>query len=219
MFGKGSFFQYINRTATNDGKIELANLLTENKIDGIIEKQNAINELSRKVKWRQHFSALASLVTVKHKTDYYCKLDFELQNSFPKLFMNSSNCFSIISLALIGLVSFGIISFYSLIIWFFIGLFITGRFLKKTNNLYTETDNIRETFKQYHLLLNEIEKEKFTSKNLIEKQEIIKSENKKASVIFKEFSKILDAFDQRNNIVIAVFGNGLFLWEIKMHVK
>ena len=42
----------------------------------------------------------------------------------------------------------------------------------------------------------------------------IVSENKKASIIFKKFARILDAFDNRNNIVIAVVGSGLFLWEI-----
>ena len=31
LFGKGSFFQYLNRTKTNDGKAFLANTLTENK--------------------------------------------------------------------------------------------------------------------------------------------------------------------------------------------
>ncbi len=94
------------------------------------------------------------------------------------------------------------------------GLFITGRFLKKTNNLYSETDKVRETFKQYHQLLKEIEKEEFTSKIIKDKQEVVNSEDKKASVIFKEYSKILVAFDQRNNIIISVLGNGLFLSEI-----
>ncbi len=68
-------------------------------------------------------------------------------------------------------------------------------------------------------MLNEIESENFTSKNLIENQKIIQSENKKASTIFKEFSKILDAFDQRNNILIAVFGNGFFYQKLTMLVK
>ena len=86
--------------------------------------------------------------------------------------------------------------------------------MKRTSNLYSETDKVRETFKQYHVLLNEIEGEEFLSKILQEKQVIIKSETKKASKIFKEFSKILDGFDQRNNILIAFFGNGLFLSEI-----
>ena len=176
--------------------------------------EGIIDVLSRKVKWRQHFSALASLVSVKHKTGFIANWILNYKTVFPNYLRKVQIGFSIISLALIGLISFGIISFTGLIIWFFIGLFITGRFLKKTNNLYTQTDKIRETFKQYHFLLNEIEKEKFTSKTLLVKQDIIKSENKKASIIFKKFARILDAFDNRNNIVIAVVGSGLFLWEI-----
>ena len=62
LFGKGSFFQYINRTKTNDGTVFLAKELTENKTTGILEKQNALQELSQKVVWRQHFAALARLI-------------------------------------------------------------------------------------------------------------------------------------------------------------
>ena len=214
LFGKGSFFQYINRTTTKDGEIVLANTLTENKTITILEKQKALIELSEKVVWRQHFSALASLVTVKNTSKAVVNWISNYTSVFSKNVAKFQVGFSIISLFLIGLISFGIISFSYLIIWFFMGLFLTGRFLKKTNNLYSETDKVRETFKQYHQLLNEIENEDFSSKILKEKQEIINSEDKKASAIFKEFSKILDAFDQRNNIIISVLGNGFFLSEI-----
>ena len=219
LFNRGSFFQYTNRTKTIDGKSSLAELLTENKIDGIVEKQKAINELSEKLKWRQHFSALASLVTVKNNTGFITKWILNYTSVFPKLLSVIQIIFSMISVILIGLVSFGFISFTLITIWFFIGLFITGVFIKKTNNLYSETGKVRETFKQYHQLLNEIESETFSSKNLIENQKVIQSENKKASTIFKEFSKILDDFDQRNNILIAVFRNGLFLSEVNNAFK
>ncbi|WP_405564340.1 MutS-related protein [Polaribacter sp. Asnod6-C07] len=214
LFDRGSFFQYANRTATFDGKKALANLFTDNNIDAIIAKQHTINELSEKVKWRQHFSALASLVTVKNTSKSIVNWLGNYTSVFPNYLAKIQIGFSVISLLLLGLISFGFLSFSYLTAWFFIGLFITAMFLKKTNNLYVETDKARETFKQYHQLLNEIENESFTAKNLVEKQAIIQSENKKASTIFKEFSKILDAFDNRNNIVIAVFGNGLFLWDI-----
>tara|TARA_R110002126_G_scaffold291790_1_gene458424 strand:+ start:5617 stop:7386 length:1770 start_codon:yes stop_codon:yes gene_type:complete len=214
LFGKGSFFQFINRTATIDGKIALSELLTSNEIDDIIEKQNTINELSEKVKWRQHFAALANLDTVKNTSNAIVQWILNYKAILPKYLSKIQIAFSIISLLLIGCISLRMVSFSFLTTWFFIGLFITGKFIKKTSHLYSETDNVRETFKQYHQLLNEIENENFTSKNGIEKQKIIQSEQKKASVIFKEFSKILDAFDNRNNIVIAVLGNGLFLWEI-----
>ncbi|KGL58989.1 MutS-related protein [Polaribacter sp. Hel1_85] len=215
LFGVGSFFQYINRTVTTEGKKILANTFTENVIGGIVEKQNTIKELAIKVKWRQHFSALASLVTTKNTSNSIVSWIKDYDTVLPMFLNKIQIVFSIISVVLIGLVSSGIVSFSYLLIWFFIGLFITGRFLKKTSNLYTETDKVRETFKQYHVLLNEIENETFSSTILKGKQEIINSETKKASTIFKEFSRVLDAFDQRNNIVIAVFGNGLFLTEIR----
>lgn len=214
LFGNGSFFQYLNRTATLDGKTALSHLLTENKINEIIDKQNTIDELSKKVKWRQHFSALASLVSVKNTSGLITKWIVNYTPTLPSYLSKIQLGFSVISLVLISLISFGFLPFSFITAWFFIGLFVTGKFIKKTNNLYTETDKVRETFKQYHQLLNEIENEKFIAKHLVDKQKIIQSENKKASVIFKEFSKILDAFDNRNNVVVAVLGNGLFLWEI-----
>ncbi|WP_298882253.1 DNA mismatch repair protein MutS [uncultured Polaribacter sp.] len=219
LFGVGSFFQYINRTVTIDGKTYLSKILTENKTDAILEKQNTIKELSKKVTWRQHFSALASLVTTKNTSGFIVDWIHNYKTVLPKILGTLQFVFSVISLVLIGLVSLGFVSFSYLLIWFFIGLFITGRFLKKTNNLYTETNKIRETFKQYHILLNEIENEQFISKILKEKQAIINTANKKASLIFKEFSRFLDAFDQRNNVIIAVVGNGLFLTEIRTAVN
>ncbi|MDP5107226.1 MAG: DNA mismatch repair protein MutS [Polaribacter sp.] len=214
LFGKGSFFQYLNRTATKDGKNLLANTLTENKTTAILEKQNALKELSDKAIWRQHFSALASLVSVKITTKSIVNWISNYTSVFPTYLAKIQIVFSLISVILIVLISFGIIPFAILIMWFFAGLFITGSFIKKTSHLYSETDKVSDTFKQYHQLLNEIENEEFSSKILKEKQEIIESESKKASVIFKEFSKILDGFDQRNNVIIAVLGNGLFLSEI-----
>ena len=219
LFGVGSFFQYINRTVTKDGKNLLANTLTENKIDAILEKQNVIKELSQKTKWRQHFNAIASLVTVKNTTGFITNWIGNYTAVLPVFLPTITKIFSLISIGIIGFVSFGNLSFSYITIWFFIGLFITAKYLKKTSNLYSETDKVRETFKQYHELLDEIENETFQSKTLKEKQEIIKSEDKKAATIFKSFSKILDAFDQRNNILIAVVGNGFFLTEINNACK
>ncbi|WP_158839273.1 MutS-related protein [Polaribacter sp. L3A8] len=214
LFDVGSFFQYANRTVTGEGKKLLANTFTENKTDGIVEKQNTIKELATKVTWRQHFSALASLITTKDTSGFIVNWIQNYTAVLPAFLKGIQMGFSVVSLVLIGLISFGFVSFTYLILWFFTGLFITAAFVKKTSNLYTDTDKVRETFKQYHVLLNEIENEKFTSKVLVEKQAIINSESKKASTIFKEFSKILDGFDQRNNILISVAGNGLFLSEI-----
>ncbi len=62
LFGKGSFYQYCNRTALPEGSKTLAGLFTENNIENVIEKQEAIKELGSVAEWRQEFSAVAKLI-------------------------------------------------------------------------------------------------------------------------------------------------------------
>ncbi len=219
LFGRGSFFQYINRTSTKQGAKELAKTITKNHILSIDKKQELLKELSQKVAWRQHFSALASLVTTRYSTKEI--LDF-IQNYsavFSTIVSKLPTVFSLVSIVLIALVSFAIIPFSILILWVFIGLGITALFFKKTQEIYVRADKAKATFKQYYLLLQEIENRKFSSAKLQEKQQIIQSEKLQASVIFKQFSKILDAFDQRNNLLIAFVGNAFFLWDLRNAVQ
>src|SRR5690606_41457282 len=61
LFGKGSVYQYINRTATKEGAEKLAEKLKSNHIDNNLQKQEAVKELSEKATWRQDFTAYASI--------------------------------------------------------------------------------------------------------------------------------------------------------------
>ena len=219
LFGRGSFFQYINRTSTKQGAKELAKTITENHILYIDKKQEVLKELSQKVAWRQHFSALASLVTTRYSTKEILDFIQNYSTVFSTIVSKLPIVFSLVSIVLIALVSFAIIPFSILILWVFIGLGITALFFKKTQEIYVQADKAKATFKQYYLLLQEIENRKFSSAKLQEKQQIIQSEKLQASVIFKQFSKILDAFDQRNNLLIAFVGNAFFLWDLRNAVK
>ncbi|MDO6743365.1 DNA mismatch repair protein MutS [Tenacibaculum soleae] len=219
LFGIGSFFQYINRTATNEGKKLLATILTSNDINSIEEKQKVTQELALKVKWRQHFTAVASLINTKTAIPVIVKWVHSYEQKLPTFLTLFSYIFSAISIVLIGLLSFDVITFSVLLIWFIIGLITTAFFFKNIQELATETTKAKETFNQYHQLLAQIENEEFTNSTLKNKQAKIQQKNKKASTIFKEFSKRLDAFDQRNNIIIAIIGNGLFLWDIRNTIK
>jgi DNA mismatch repair ATPase MutS len=138
---------------------------------------------------------------------------------FSKIALFLPISFSAISILFIVLTFFKILPFNVLVIWFFVGLIVTSLFLKKTQKLYTNASKVKDIFRQYYLVLQEIENTNFSSKILKEKQKEIQSENKKASSIFNEFSKALDAFDQRNNLLIASLGNAFFLWEIKCAIK
>ena len=219
LFGNGSFFQYLNRTSIKSGKDKLAKILSENTIDNIENKQKGLKELANKAKWRQNFSATASLVNVDTKDRLIVDWLQNHKNLLPKFIAYLPLLFFGISISLFALNYFSIIGFGILIVWFFVGLGITGLFLKKTSILYQNSNLAKNTFKQYHQLLLQIEKEEFTSDILKEKQEQIKTENKKASAIFNDFSKTLDAFDQRNNIIFGIFGNAFALWDIKQSYK
>ena len=219
LFGENSFFQYLNRTASVDGSGKLASLMTENHTTSIYQKQEAIKELSEKVKWRQHFSALISMVKTEIPTIKIISFFKNYKSVFSKIALFLPISFSAISILFIVLTFFKILPFDVLVIWFFVGLIVTSLFLKKTQKLYTNASKVKDIFRQYRLVLQEIENTNFSSKILKEKQKEIQSENKKASSIFNEFSKALDAFDQRNNLLIASLGNAFFLWEIKCAIK
>lgn len=219
LFGRGSFFQYCNRTVTVEGKNELFSELTSNNISAIETKQAGIKELSEKPTWRQHFSAIASLVKIEHPAEEIVNWIHNYTMVFPKFLSYLPTVFSLISIGLIILLGLRVIPEILLLLWLFTGLGIYGLYLKKVNELYKYTGFAKDTFKQYYKLLNEIEETTFSSEILIRKQQEIKTETEKASVIFKKYSKLLDGLDQRNNVIIAVFGNGFFLRDLQQVYK
>jgi DNA mismatch repair ATPase MutS len=213
LFGKGSFYQYLNRTALSQGSERLASLFVANKITGIEEKQEAVKELSQLPDWRQEFTAVASLV--KTETAYQAIIDWinEYQRFLPKFMKVLPMIFCGISaLAVIGYFVIPL-SFFVLLAVFVVGLIISGFYVKPVNKLSNDTGKIQTTFYQYQKLILEIEKVEFKTKLLKEKRATILNESEKTSDILKEFSKILDALDQRNNMLFGVFANGLMLWD------
>ena len=219
LFGKGSFFQYVNRTATLSGRNALAQVLLENNPDQIVPRQEVIIELSQKVSWRQRFLALAKMVSVDvdHKT--IISWIHSYKSFLPAIMTYLPFVFASLSILFTLLLVFDLVSFYLLVVWFFMGLFINFPYFQKINHLYQDAGLIKDTFKQYHSLLQEIEELPINSPLAADQQDKIRSSKKKASVIFKEFSKILDAFDQRNNMLFGILGNGFLLWDIRQASK
>ena len=211
LFGRGSFFQYCNRTALESGSDLFANLLTENSIKNIPQKQEAVKELANFPEWRQRFSAIASLVKTEVPANNIIHWLENYKPFAPKWIKPVSIGFSVISLALILAYFTDFISGYFVFGWFFIGLIISGRYLKKVNELASATDKIQSTFEQFYKLISEIETQEFSSELLSEKRNSVVNSNKKASEALKKFAKNLDDLDQRSNLLVGIFGNGFML--------
>lgn len=215
LFGRGSFFQYINRTTINEGTQSLVNCLLANDITNIEARQNAIKELADEPQWRQYYSGVAQGVKVEHSA----KSIIEWLKDY-KPFLNATLYWLTIGFS-VASVAFLVLGFTEIIpikyagYWLLLGLAITGRFLKQINNVAQNTEKAKDTFRQYALLLKEIEQKEFQSELLQQQQQKIQSEGEKASQIFTKFSKALDALDNRNNFISAIFGNGYLLWDIR----
>ena len=219
LFGKGSFFQFINRTSIPEGTHVLASELTANNIKDITFRQDAIKELGGIPKWRQMYAATASLVEVETPAKTVINWLGDYQSIFKKWMQFVPLVFTVLSVLFTVLSFFEFISADVVFYWLFFGLLVSGVYVKRINHLAVNTDKVKDTFRQYSLLLDQIENETFESHLLKEKQLKIQSEAQKASTVFAKLSKSLDALDNRNNIFSAIIGNGFFLTDIKNSFK
>ena len=140
LFGKGSFFQYINRTSSSEGQQVLSDALKANNCTHIEERQEAIKELSGKTEWTQHFAATGSLIkteTPASKIIYWLK---NHKNFIPKAMKLIPWLFTIISIALLALALFDFLDISFFGYWIFAGLGLTGLYLKKINVLALNSD-------------------------------------------------------------------------------
>ncbi len=219
LFGRGSFYQYANRTVLKQGSGVLSSLLLENSIEGIAGKQEAIKELGQMPEWRQEFSAIASLV--KTETPYYVIIKWlkTYQGFAPNNVSYLPMIFSLVSVSLIVLYFLDLLNGWGVIIWLFIGLGITVSYLKSINALSANTSKVQSTFQQYQKLIIELEQTQFVSGLLKEQQATILHDNERTSRILEKFSKILNALDQRNNMIFAFLGNGFLLWDLQQCFK
>lgn len=219
LFGRGSFFQYINRTETGEGAQALADILTANNITNIPARQDAIKELATMPEWRQSFAGTGRLIQVESSAPEILSWLKNHQAFIPKWMKWLPTIFSIGSLAVLTLYGFDLISELGILLWLFIGAGFTGTYKRKTDQLSEILDGLKDTFKQYAELLKQIESQNFSAEILNSKQQQIQSENKKASQIFKEFSKLIDAFDNRKNPLSSIVTNGFMMWDINYTYK
>ncbi len=211
LFGRGSFYQYANRTVLKQGSEVFSSLLLENSIEGILAKQEAIKELGAMPEWRQEFSAVASLTKTEISTTTIVAWLNGYQPFVPRLMNVFPWFFSAMSICLFILYFMDFIPESTLVIWWVLGLGIISIYIKKIMKLGENASKIQSTFQQYNQLLMQIENTEFTSELLRSKKQDILADKEKTSAVTKRFSKLLYNLEKGNNFIYAIFGNGFFL--------
>ncbi|MCP4314194.1 MAG: hypothetical protein GY790_23320 [Bacteroidetes bacterium] len=216
LFGRGSLYQYLNRTSTLKGKTILANILTtEPESQEVIEnRQRVIGNLKERIDFRQTFTArgamfeeqegdiagiekwlTSSAYITKHRWLFYLALG--------------------ISALTIFIIVYGIIVpggtrylLYPLLFNFA----VLSPFLARTGRYQQSISKKHNLLEGYALLLKLIAETPFENQELMENQ--MKAKGGMREVV--RLSKLLNLFDQRLNMLLGIIFNGLFLFDFIM---
>ncbi|GMN11543.1 MutS family DNA mismatch repair protein [Croceitalea sp. MTPC9] len=215
LFGKGSFFQYMNRTQLDDGTNYLSELINSNNVESIIAKQETVDELARKPEWRQNYTAKAMLIKSESTTKEIVNWLNKHTPFVPKVMRYLPWLFLGVTIALCALLFLASWSFSLFIFWIVLGLGITARYYRQISLLARRADKVKAVFKQYSKLMAYIEETNFDGAQLKYQKQKLLVGDKNASATVKEFGKLLDVMDYNNNVFYAIFGNGCFLGALR----
>ena len=215
--GDRSLFQLCDRTATAQGKENLAKLLLfpDTQISAIRARQEAVSELKEQVIWRQDFEATGRVLNKEQDI----RMEMEKREkifSFDKPFyriMLLVNPF--IGFAVIVLIAFGMVPFGTFLLFLLLPFFIITPRLKKLNKIHSQLSRKNDFLLNRSLLITKIEEAIFSSSLLVS----AKKELAGASVAFRQLGRIAKAFDYRLNMLVGILLNIFFLWDIRQAVR
>ena len=223
VFGEHSLFQYINRTSTDLGKKRLAHWLNnhlESK-EEIEKRQEGVKELTSEFEMRQHFRILGLLYKGKSADEkeiiawadspsYYRKRTLLRILPIAVTVIN----FLCISLAILGIISANIAGGVFVSFVLFSTIFSKG--ITKLQTTYGEKLQILSTYADQILLT---EQKEMHSHILQELKADLTSQNQTASQAVRQLSKLMNALDQRSNLLMSTILNGLIFWELRQVMR
>lgn len=217
LFGERSLFAWINRGYTWLGQKMLANWLMEPQLDNttIRDRQLAVDELSSKLEFRQLLSAHG--MVKKTSEEDYQKTDAWLQK--PGVFKNTKILkllFAALALIMVACTSLAFLEFLPFGYYIYIAIIslgITGIFLKKVNLEYLQASKSLETLQLYRSFFALMKDESFETPWLKSKQQDLLSEEGALENI-KSLTRLIEAFDNRNNMIMGVVLNLILFWDL-----
>lgn len=218
IFGNKSLFQVINRTATYIGKTWLSSsLLDILPNQQIKQNQEAIQELTNDVEWRQDVFA-------------YAKATADTQDIYEKLIAWSERDGEKISLTMV-IISFVspavyIAAIIANFIWdhpiigdvalylFLFNLLAVGSKIKIIKAEIEEATKINKTIKGYCLIIKKLEEKEFSSEKLNALKNSLSDDEGLASEQINRLSSLFAQLDNSSNLVAGTLFNGAIMYNI-----
>ncbi|ATL46266.1 hypothetical protein COR50_03260 [Chitinophaga caeni] len=211
VFGQHSLFNHINRTGTYSGKMALAaNFIQPGlNVEDIVRQQEAVKELRAALDWRQNFTAQGRLSN--EQAGDMPSIQQWLQMPLEFLHKKGWRIFSFVNPALlIAAIIYGsmpIILFFFALNW--IALLLNIANVNKQHQLISNKEKL---LKRYGLLLGLIKNlpEQTSSEVLLQ----LKQSAGDAGNAVNKLSRINSYMDQRLNMLVGIFLNSVFLYDL-----
>ena len=219
LFGSDSLYQYLNRTCTGRGKYFLAEWLMSPSVlsDKIGERKEAIKELSGMVQWRHEFNAYGMMGI----TDATAINEFNTWLKEEPKYLNNRTynllriLMPVLTFILLVLTITDILHYSLFVMIFLLNLGIISVNLRKINNIHARVSKKHSMFKTLSHLVIHFEGRKFSSAYINDLQKVLSAGDELASLSIKKLSKIIQAFDSRLNMLMALPLNGFLLWDLQ----
>jgi len=215
IFGEKSLFQTINRTTVHEATNKLADwlsnpLLSKNEIQ---KRQNAVNELYTMVEWRQKFQALGKEQELENKLfpkNILKNINFNFNPIFIKfIYIFPASAFICYVLAYLSVIDY--ITPISISIF---QLLLCSYYAVKINKSEIKLNGLAKQLNCYLIIAKHINSQNFKSEYLITLKNKLFTENYNILEAFKELNSILNAFDQRKNLLWFILSNSLLMSDL-----
>ena len=222
LFGKGSLYQYINRTSTTPGSQRLAQLFTgiEKSKYLIRDRQEVVSELSPMLQWRQDFR-VQGLMVEEQADDIQGLIDWvggktSFQHPFFKVLIIF---FPLLTGTLLALTIMNYVSFWEFLSYLIIPLGFAGIKHRRVNIKHNRLSRKYQVLKKYSRLFSLIEKQEFSARLLKSLQADLNISGIRASTAIHQLARISNAFDTRLNLLAGFLMNIFFLWDIRQSIR
>lgn len=218
IFGKASLFQHINRSTSEMGSKQLADYLKfPAATDAIMQRQNAVKELAKKIEWIQDFQAKGKEKKITFITKYRLEKWIAAPPVFSQFkpwkwlrFLLPAIIISIVVVYIFDKIPSGV---------FYLSLLLFAAIAYQVNKyvapVHEQLSKIAEEIEILSLSISHIEKESFESPLLKKLHSSFIHQNKNVSQDITRLRKLLDQLDLRYNLVLSAPLNILLLWNLQ----
>ncbi|MFT4536046.1 MAG: DNA mismatch repair ATPase MutS [Saprospiraceae bacterium] len=226
VFGAHSIFGLINRCRTFYGNQILKSEFLEKPLKAdLLEKQNAIKELEVETDYRQEIAvklySLEGLENFDVAESINRQMEMDLSFGEGRLLNTYRKLLPLIWISIIVLYFINYSIANTLASFLFIGnILLVGNYNKRISEVQGRLSNTSNSLKKYIDVLKSLFDKKWHSSLL--KKHAAEFENSASDLPLKslsDLSNIINQLDYRLNLLVAIVGNGLLLWDLSVIYK